>query len=603
MQSRPFAAVTILLFITSFASQAALNTVNNAGVSVKWPGQPQLKFASNPQNNSGLSEDAIFRVNTTALQRWKEASGGVVNFDYWQGSEVGTFEPNSFYNGLSSIYFTSRSNDPATKNLSPYILGLTQVWYRADSGEILEADVALNDQYFQFTDDVRDTSGYGNGNIPGANRRVFLGNVLTHELGHTLGLTHAAGLQTTMLFMESPQQAFLSCDEQTGIRALYPFAAAQRASIRGKVIADGTGVAVFGAHVVAISQRRGTVLGTAITNNQGQYVLNGLEAGTYYVMVEPYYAGVQSLPPYYAQSNAGFCSGQNFVRTMLESGGKPTALTIEAGGSTDAPNVIAKCTTGSSGSRSARVGEGALTGTRTIVDGASMGGQGAFGATDRLSSGSTKQYLLKNIEGTVEVSALGYSLYSPLQLSLSLKDASGNTVNFEASVPAFEGASGFTNYDARLVARNLNPGDYTLVVTGASLGSAAFPAGNVAVDSIPFFLIAGSLNQSEAALSGEMPLNARCEKIDAFGGYRSPSSLPARVSTQSSEEGEDKGKGLFGFCGSVSSQSGGRGRGGGPSGSGMSSAEFAGGVAGWFLPWIFMGFAAVSFRRRSLRTS
>lgn len=608
MQFRPIVLMGTILFSGTFSVHAALNTVTSSNVSVKWNGQPHLKFASNPKNNNGLSEDAVFRVITTALQRWKEASGGVVGFDYWQGTDVGTYEPNSFYNGLSSIYFTSRSNDPSTQKLSPYILGLTQVWYSPDSGNILETDVALNDQYFQFTDDVRDTSGFGNGNIPGSSRRVYLGNVITHELGHTLGLTHSAGLQTTMLFMESPQQAFLSCDEQSGIRALYPFAAAQRSSIHGKIVADGTGAAVFGAHVVAVSQRRGAVLGTAITNNQGQYVLNGLEAGTYYLMTEPYYAGVQSLPPYYAQSNSNFCSGQNFVRTMLENSGQPTAISISAGSSIDAPTLVAKCSAGSAGTRTARVGENVANGVRTIVDGSLIGEQGGFGATDRLNSGGTKQYILKNIEGTVEVSTLGYSLYSPVQLSLSLQDASGSTVNFEASVPVFKGDSGFTNYDARLVARGLNRGDYTLVVTGASLSSSAFPAGSVAVDSTPFFVITGSLNQAEAPLAGEMPVNARCEVSDNFGGYRSPSSTPERSSTQTGGQSENKGKGLFGFCGTVAaiaagnSSSGGNSGDGGVSG-GMSSAEFTGGVVGWFLPWIFMGFTAIALRRNRFATS
>ena len=90
------------------------------------------------------------------------------------------------------------------------------------TGEILETDILLNDRDFQFTLNPQDTSGYGS--AAGASvyassgkPKVFLENVITHELGHTFGFSHSNALQSSMLYMEAPDQAYLSCDDQTGV--------------------------------------------------------------------------------------------------------------------------------------------------------------------------------------------------------------------------------------------------------------------------------------------------------------------------------------------------------------------------------------------------
>src|SRR5205085_9974288 len=129
------------------------------------------------------------------------------------------------------------------------------------TGRILETDIVLNDLNFRFSTDPRDTSGYGSGGPPGRRggmSKVFIENVLTHELGHALGLSHSGGLQSTMLFMESPEQAHLGCDEAVAVHALYGGYDSKRGSLTGSVTSI-SGNPVFGAHVLAISRRRGTV--------------------------------------------------------------------------------------------------------------------------------------------------------------------------------------------------------------------------------------------------------------------------------------------------------------------------------------------------------
>ena len=152
-----------------------------------------------------------------------------------------------------------------------------------------------------------------------------------------------------MLFMESPEQAHLGCDEQIGIHSLYPTGDhSSRASISGTVLGPD-GSPLLGANVEAISRRRGTVLASAMSDRSGHYEISGLEPGEYYLMAEPYYAGTGPLPAYYSTMTAAVCpEGDSFGRTVLvdASGYLAQPIQAPAGGSADAPAIKVGCNGG-----------------------------------------------------------------------------------------------------------------------------------------------------------------------------------------------------------------------------------------------------------------
>jgi hypothetical protein len=90
-------------------------------------------------------------------------------------------------------------------------IALTIIQFSTDSGEIFDADIALNSANMQFTTDPDDDSGFS------------LGSVLTHETGHFLGLAHSSVPGSIMASDYAATAGdLLTPDDVDGICALHP---------------------------------------------------------------------------------------------------------------------------------------------------------------------------------------------------------------------------------------------------------------------------------------------------------------------------------------------------------------------------------------------
>ena len=178
-------------------------------------------------------------------------------------------------------------------------------------GEILDADVELNPDVLFATP----------GALAGNPSAYDLESVLTHELGHTLGLAESPIAGAAMFpFAPSPgtfrggraspasPDAPLADDDRAGLRVLYPGASAY-GMIRGRILPvnplslsnlppTAPGMAVtgyYGAHVVAVDAATGSVIAGAVsgwtcdpaaqkTSFDGSYTIGGLPLGSSYIV-------------------------------------------------------------------------------------------------------------------------------------------------------------------------------------------------------------------------------------------------------------------------------------------------------------------------------
>ena len=217
---------------------------------------------------SQISNGSEFQAVHAAFQTWQNVQTADVRFVYRGTTSARTVGRD----GMNIISFADES-----MLLGSSVVAATYSFFRSDSGSIVsdEADIILNPA-FQYS-----TSGEAN--------KFDLQGVLTHEIGHLLGLDHAALLSSVMEPFGSVSQLdqrTLSYDDIAGISEIYPnnSAAPVVGEIRGTI--DAGSVPVFGAHVVAMDSE-GTVLVSTLSQPDGSYILRFLAPGTYRVYAEP----------------------------------------------------------------------------------------------------------------------------------------------------------------------------------------------------------------------------------------------------------------------------------------------------------------------------
>jgi hypothetical protein len=293
-------------------------------------------------------------------------------------------------------------------------------------------------------------------------------------------------------------------------------------------------------------------------------------------MAEPFYAGPQALPAFYASLNPSICTyGAPFSRSFLTNSDQFHLIPVfvNPNQTNQAPPLMVRC--------DQRGGAYALENPTSnspysspILNAPGLASSDGFGTVDRINYSSTNYYRLNGVSGRLEIHALAYSLYSPVSISLSLLNSTGTPVPVSQEEPVYLGDSGYTNHDAALTTEGLSPGDYILRVRATSLQVNDFPAGPISLDHVPFLAMTGSINGSGPSLSNIIPNNARCRISENFPAYSSPAGNPRK------SRGHQNDDGGSGFCGTIDPSN----SNGPKNGSGVNSSA----LIGWFLPWIFM---------------
>lgn len=281
----------LLLISSSWAHQTSLTSGGNE---LFWA-NPNVPLAIRT-NTSDLDSTTTRNIILNSMAQWNASSAAKVN-------AVG-----------------SSSNEIKFQTNYPYgsaVIGLTEISYN-NSGAIQRAVITLNDDY-----NFQSTPGFN------ANRNIFLGDVVTHEIGHLFGLSHSEVLNSTMFYSNFSGQSTVALDDRSGIRQKYD---QNFGTITGHV-KGGDHIGVLGVHVQAISAKTGESSG-AITDENGAFILGGLDLDdTYYLYTAPV-KNTASLPGIFSNIQNNFCPstyvGSFFSKCGGENDGKPQGIYIRS---------------------------------------------------------------------------------------------------------------------------------------------------------------------------------------------------------------------------------------------------------------------------------
>jgi len=188
--------------------------------------------------------------------------------------------------GASVIGFQNRPEQERTLAATTFTVDTTD-------GHILESDIFFNSFFLWSVADA------------GGGDRFDVESIALHETGHLLGLSHSALGETEQVsggrrVVAAESVMFpiafsrgniagrtLKADDIAGISDIYGTAGFTRdfGSIAGRVTKAGRGVK--GAHVVAFATRTGKLVGGFTLDENGGFVIAGLESGTYILRAEP----------------------------------------------------------------------------------------------------------------------------------------------------------------------------------------------------------------------------------------------------------------------------------------------------------------------------
>jgi len=233
-----------------------------------WANMP-VRFWISDRGSPQIGNGSEFAAVQAAFQTWQNVPTATVSFQAMGPTPVSTVGQDR----LNTVTFVDNTvplgSDTIASTFSFFELG-------SDGNLVIqEADIALNPAV-----------GFSTSGNPG---KYDVQGVVTHEVGHLLGLDHSALLSSVMTPYGAAgqlDQRMLTYDDMVGISVLYPnsSAIASLGAISGTILAGPT--PVFGAHVVAVDVN-GTPLVSTLSQPDGSYEIDLLPAGSYRVYAEP----------------------------------------------------------------------------------------------------------------------------------------------------------------------------------------------------------------------------------------------------------------------------------------------------------------------------
>jgi hypothetical protein len=264
-------ALLVILSIPANAAVRLTTAVNGAMVEVAWPADAfPIKYKTDSRVVSALPGGNA--MLDRSFNAWAQLDGARVSF---QADGI-TGGLKAAQDGINSITLA----DDLFANQRA--IAVTTNWDVA--GTLTESDIQIDSTLI--------------------NGSYNMQQALTHEVGHLLGLDHSGVLSAVMYpyVSRGNEDVLIDSDDRVGITAMYPEGdrTMNGGILRGRV--QGDGGAIFAAQVVAVNER-GEPVATGLSNQTGEFTLEGIPEGRYRIYAEPLDGPVdpRNLSPFWRQ--------------------------------------------------------------------------------------------------------------------------------------------------------------------------------------------------------------------------------------------------------------------------------------------------------------
>jgi MYXO-CTERM domain-containing protein len=254
----------ILLLGAGTASAYELKRTGT-GEPLRWRGDSDVDIVLAMRSKTDLSADAATTAARQAFETWGAAMIGGLAFHFEDTARSPVISPRD---GHNVIAWVERGWD---EDFDPDALAVTMTTY-TENGQITDADIAVNAERYRWSLNS------------GSCRDAYdLQNVLTHEVGHLLGLGHDRDHQDATMFPTAgaceTAKRDLASEDIAGATYLYlelgPPALFDGGCSVGQGGAGGTGALLLLVGVVLVLRRRRVAVALA-----GILVLGGTAAAT-----------------------------------------------------------------------------------------------------------------------------------------------------------------------------------------------------------------------------------------------------------------------------------------------------------------------------------